>query len=163
MYFNPLKLQESFWIFPPNFVLYHYAFPSSGGDSGVWLQSSTWWWADNHCWWHYHQHQKRRWRLVGRTAQRQKRFVPWQLCKSEYKVKTVNCFMWSTYIILLRYRFAILAAKQENFVSQIYLHTVSFLQSSENWIVSKALWKKWNDTCSFGYNCCWCIVFCVFS
>lgn len=77
-----------------NFNVNNYAylyFSFSGGDSGVWLQSSTWWWADNHCRWHNHQYQERWWRLVGRTAQRQKRFVPWQLCKSEYTVELFLC------------------------------------------------------------------------
>lgn len=74
----------------PNFATCG-CFSSSGGDSGIWLQGSTWWWADNHSRWYNHQYQKGGWRLVGRTAQRQKRFVPWQLCKSEYKVKLFLC------------------------------------------------------------------------
>lgn len=69
----------------------------SGGHSGVWLPGPARRWADDQRGWDHHQHQEGGWRLVGGTDQRQERFVPWQLCKSEYKMKHFSCLLCGLY------------------------------------------------------------------
>lgn len=71
--------------------------PSSGGHGGVWLPGPARRWADDHRGWDHHQHQEGGWRLVGGTDQWQERFVPWQLCKSEYKAKPFSCLLCGFY------------------------------------------------------------------